>query len=798
METMLKAIISSTHVDIAWKKDIDEMSEIFEKVLLCLDDILKKHGEFTYVIEQAYLFRRIKERRIDLVTAFKEHIAQGRVEVVGGMASTIETNILNGESIIKNFLLGKNWFAQNLGAQIKVAWLIDTFGINAQIPQLTKQFGLSYLFANRLGGDKIHTRFIVKGLDGTYLPILGKDTRVPAALDEGLYWAFLQNWDQIDELFDRGDKSPWNGDFKLLMPYTENEITPSPRLVHNTKIFAEKGWKCIIPSDLIEFIQKGSSHWTEYGGDLNPEFTGTFSNRVDLRLRNREIENKLLELEKLLCLCGREECLSYKKTLDDLWWDMAFIQSHDVITGSLPTKVFKHAMETMERCDNIIMTISREILATKTAGTLGKDEYLLIWKGIDSDSLPYVSILVQDSFPEIESLEYCGNPLLFDLENNILKIFCPKLANGLYSFRIRKRNGDRILSQAAAWNECIIGNKKISARLSREKGIGELTLTGDMINVVRNISLVIQEDRGNFQIENPLGSEIESTFNIHELLIHDTPVIKKGILKGTFPVPPWNNESPPLSWVMECILNGDSPFIELKIYLHWQGEKSRVRLKIESTIDSAFHWDEIPFGVVKRGSYRDRGTCRGEWPVHRFSCIEGQGHGLALINFGTCGIEYSGSIIRSTLIRAPYTEYAGMIPDGTSSQHGDHCFSFLVVPYKGTWRENNIPLLAAAANAPVFSLETNALIAQGPLLACGAGNVIISSVSMASDNSGDILVRLYETLGIETPVNFLCRDGRLCWESDIDGNKNIAMILQDGRCEFKIKPFEIKTLRFTY
>jgi alpha-mannosidase len=795
METMLKAIIPSTHVDIAWKKDTDEMSEIFEKVLICLVDILEKNEDITYVLEQACLFYNLGGQRSDLIAKLRSHVARGRVEVVGGMASSVETNIINGECIIKNFLLGKSWFTKNLNAQIKVAWLIDTFGINAQMPQMIRQFGLSYLFANRLGGDKIHTRFVAKGIDGSRLPVLGKDVNAPRVLDEGLYWDFLFNWNRADELFAQGEQSRWIDGFKLLMPYTENEFTPSIRLIHNAKIFAAKNWKYIIPSDLIEYIEKDIPRWAEYDGDLNPEFTGTFSNRAVLRIQNRKIENRLLGLEEFLCLCGGESCLRHRETLERLWWDMAFIQSHDVITGSLPSKVFNHAIETMEHCDKAITAVFEETLDSIITGT-GKDDYLVIWKGPVSEKMPYISIMLPSHFPEPAEIEYEGSPLAFYKEDNILKIFCTGMTYGLYSFRIQQGGANKIAPRQDIQNKCTIANSKILINLSKKEGICGLDFSDGMTRIIKSISLVIQEDRGNFQIEEPVGSEIESILNIQNLEVLDASPIKKAVLMGSFPAPPWDKENPPSSWIMECILNGDVPFVELKVHLCWKGEKSRIRLKIASAVDSAFHYDEIPFGVVKRGSYRDRATCRGEWPVHRFSCIEGHGYGLALINFGTCGIEYSGSDIRTTLLRAPYTEYAGMIPDNTSSQHGDHCFSFLIVPYKGTWKENNIPLLSAAANDQVFAFMAKMPAAKGPLIKCCSENVIISSVTMVSGDSQDILVRFYETTGSETLVNFWRRDCKSCWESDIAGNKNISLPLQNGVCEFKISPFEIKTLRF--
>ncbi|MDL2229845.1 hypothetical protein LJC14_06305, partial [Treponema sp. OttesenSCG-928-L16] len=223
MGNNIKGIIPSTHVDIAWKKDADEMSELFEVVILRLTDLLEQNKDLTYILEQAYHFRALAKRRPDLIEKIKKYLAEGRLEVVGGMASTTDTNFPNGENLIRNFLLGKKWFAEHLNAKIKCGWFIDTFGINAQVPQLIKLFGLEYLFANRLGADKINSRFLSRGIDGTMLPVIGKDIHTAKALDDGMYWRFVQEWDSVRDLTKEALESSWDKGFKLFMPYTENE-----------------------------------------------------------------------------------------------------------------------------------------------------------------------------------------------------------------------------------------------------------------------------------------------------------------------------------------------------------------------------------------------------------------------------------------------------------------------------------------------------------------------------------------------------------------------------------------------
>ena len=93
--------------------------------------------------------------------------------------------------------------------------------------------------------------------------------------------------------------------------------------------------------------------------NLNPEFTGTFSQRIKIRLRNREIETLLLEAEKWSALTGRQ---GWQEPLNEAWWEMAYIQFHDVFTGSHPTEVYMDLLQSFDQVEKAGIDILRQAL----------------------------------------------------------------------------------------------------------------------------------------------------------------------------------------------------------------------------------------------------------------------------------------------------------------------------------------------------------------------------------------------------------------------------------------------------
>ncbi|AEI40325.1 glycoside hydrolase family 38 C-terminal domain-containing protein [Paenibacillus mucilaginosus] len=796
-------VVGNTHVDLAWKKGRHEMAEVFDMYIIRVLDILDSHPKFTYTIEQAAHYRLLARRRPDLLARVKKYVQQGRLEMVGGMASTLETNLPHGECLVRNQALGLKWTKENLGVDVQTAWLIDTFGIHAQIPQLLRGFGFGRLMANRFGGNKNHDVFIARGIDGSEVLIAGRDVYSPFIKPGNVHWKFVQDWRDLDSLFEEAAADQGEGPF-LVTAYTENEVLPSTRpnyhMERGNDGDNEGRWQYATLSSFFDAMESKAADWPVLHGDLNPEFTGTFSQRIQIRLRNRQVENLLLEAEKW---AAWTQLNGWQKKLEEAWWEMAYIQFHDVFTGSHPTSVFKSLLKSLDEVEGAAQDVlDRAFQALRPSCSPDEDtSSILVFNGLPWQRrsllvLPMTEL--EDHVPVGSSKE---RPVVYDVKDGNLRILLETPAMG--TARLVMEPGSaveptgRTVERARIENEFLILECDSSAMIKRliwkESGRVMIENAADL--------LTVQNDHGSFQIEEPHGAEIPLSVGEVELIQYEATAIgHRVVLKGSFTGIPVPGTEGTMTWQAELELLSGKPALYIRFRIHWQGEESRLRFNITSSLASSEGIYEIPFGTVTRKPYGTRGTSRGEWPAQRFVSIEEQGHGMALINTGAAGVEVNGGRITTTLLRAPKEEYAGMVPDDTSSQHGEHTFEFVLAPYSGTWSESAVLSLAQEANVPLGKLLLAGAVRDQPeassLMTLSPGHVVLSSVKAADDGSGELIIRVYETAGAACTARLKVHEAAEIWRTNLREERLDQVLLgQDETIELPLAPFEICTLR---
>lgn len=797
-------VVGSTHIDLAWKKDSSEMAELLEIFVVRLLDILENNPAFTYVIEQVLHYRGLAERRPDLIPRLRHFLKEGRLEFVGGLASTAETNGPNGESFIRNQLLGLKWLRDNLGVEkIESGWLVDTFGLNAQIPQILRQFGIRRLMANRFGGTVDHDVFLMQGLDGSKILVIGRDVHAPYVRPGNIFFRYVLSWDDIDELFKEASTAEGNGPY-LVMPYTENEVVPSLRPAYHVKQKNQGEdrieWRFATLREYFNALESMETAWPTIHGDLNPEFTGTFGQRVIIRLHNREVEALLLEAEKWASLLGLNEV---QRELEEAWWSVIFNHSHDIFTGSHPTKVLEETLERFDHVRKCALEILNRALETQLPSDRMETEEVLILvaNGLPWERRDIASLTLPEGLANVENVSDGEKDIPFEIVDRNLRFLADIPPVGIKTFAVKP--GSSVPLQPRRWQaeRAVIENEYIYLECDAHSGIRQLVWKQTEKALIAKCGdfLVVQQDRGSFQIEEPIGSEVPASAG--EMRVYkyaDSGVAQRLAITGVFPSLAWAGEENNLSWEVEFSLTPGKPRLDVFLQLLWKGEASRIRFKLTTSIDSSTGIYEIPFGVVQRRPYRDRGTARGEWPVQRFVTVEGQGHGLALINTGTSGAEVNGGTIWTTLLRAPKSEYAGMVPDDTSSQHGDHIFRFAIVPYAGTWYQAGVIQEAQEVNTPLITVMrrgTPIHFFQRSFVDLSPRTVVLSAIKSAEDGSGELVVRFYETIGQPCIVSLFMSGARKAWLSDLREEKRETVACSNGHIEIPMRPFEIKTLR---
>ena len=84
----------------------------------------------------------------------------------------LDVGIPSGESWVRQVLYGKGYFKQALNVDVTTGWAVDTFGHDAQMPQLLKLAGFkSYWFQRGVRATRITpSEFLWQGVDGSKIP----------------------------------------------------------------------------------------------------------------------------------------------------------------------------------------------------------------------------------------------------------------------------------------------------------------------------------------------------------------------------------------------------------------------------------------------------------------------------------------------------------------------------------------------------------------------------------------------------------------------------------------------------
>jgi len=793
-------VCGATHVDLAWKKSRGEHAEMFESHVVQMLDILDQDPDYTYTLEQASHLRALAQARPDLIDRLRHYLSEGRLEMLGGSASLLETNLPSGESLVRNQAIGMAWIKENLGVAVTTGWFIDTFGLHAQTPQILRQFGIARLIANRLGGNVTVDRFRWEGLDGSTVSLVGRDTGSSYVGIDTMVFAFTRDWTGLQSAIASARRLPGDGPY-LVMPYTENETWPFRQLgaLVREENRDDRQWRFALPRDFFSALEASGKPWPTLGPDLNPEFTGTFSNRAVIRLRNRVSESLLLEAEKWSALAG----IDSRNALRDAWWEIAFNHFHDVFTGSCPTHVLDDILATYDRIDRAARsTLDQAFAAVAVRGSramgvsTGEVFNGLPWRRTDclrlsSGAEPVARVLQE------------GRPVPFERDGEDIVALVSVPPVGTCALAVEHGTDTPETAVPRPTPAASIENDTIRAVCDAETGDFEILRKSGRgaVPAASGIALTAQQDKGGFQTEAPVGDEVPATVGTVRLHHHtDTPLRSRMVLSGEFPALPWLGRESQLAWEMALSLWRGKNRLDVRLTVEWRGEGTRIRLRVPTHVDAAGGLYEVPFGILKRLPYRGRRTARGEWPAQRFAAVENAENGLALVNTGAAGVEVSGGTIWTTLLRAPERDRVGLVPDDTSSQHGRHTFRFALLPYAGTARRVEAITAAQELNTPLLSRlkpqtrpKPNA---ERSLLTLSPPSVVLSSVKSPDDGTGDeIVIRFYETMGDATSAAVWVASAVEAWISDMTEAKGEQLPVLDERIVVALRPFEIRTIR---
>jgi alpha-mannosidase len=251
--------------------------------------------------------------------------------------------------------------------------------------------------------------------------------------------------------------------------------------------------------------------------------------------------------------------------------------------------------------------------------------------------------------------------------------------------------------------------------------------------------------------------------------------------------------------IQEFALAAGSASLEIETRIDWHERQKLLKLAFPLDVHAEQAASEVQFGHIYRPTSENTSWdfARFETSAHRWMHVGEPGFGVAVANDATYGHDVTRqqrrgggttTLLRQSLVRAP------LFPDPEADQ-GAHVFrsSFVVGAEIGdAVREGyrvNLPLRDGGGSGIV-----------APLLVVDNPAVVVETVKLAEDRSGDLIVRLYEAHGARARAS-ASFDGVVVAIAETDllerelAEPAALVSVDEAAASLELHPFQLVTLR---
>jgi alpha-mannosidase len=807
--------------------------------------LLRTVPDYRFVLDQAAYVKPFLERYPEEAADFRNFVAQGRLQIVGGTDVMLDSNIPSGESWIRQVLYGKSYFRKSLNVDVTTGWAIDTFGHNAQMPQLLKLAGFkSYWFQRGPRDGHTPSEFLWAGVDGTKIPAFW------LPLGYGLFYPSPKNTLE----FDGYSRSLWNslGEHSHFTDRVAlagaDVVSPEAELPERVKAFnAQPNPPFILrfglPGDYEQAVARRADR-PLISGELDPLFQGAYSTRIELKQWMREDEQVLTNAEKLAAV---GEVFGAPPDAGERWqaWEpVLFNQAHDLTSGTMVDTVYLDSIREYQHSKDLgggLVRSSLETIAAKIDTTSKEKDAVpvLVFNTLGWPRTDVAQAEVRFLSAGVKRLQVHGptgseEPVqILDADRGadggirratvvFIARDVPAMGWAVYTVAPREKWADDDLTgnggaMPAATTHYVdsgsIENEFYRATfdlwtgamtgLDLKSASGAWHVLGDRPG---NIVACEQDGGDSWELYGTLdGARFTAMTRASGLPPHDRSHFSDEWVGGNGQIV----TGPVFSeFQVEHPFGKDSFSTRARVYKGIQridfeskivnnDTFVRYRLLFPTSIQSGRRFDEIPFAAIERPQQH-------EFPAQNWMDWSDGDHGVALLNVGLPGSNVSdGTLMLSLMRSARINEYSGV--GLGSSDLGlelgqQRTFHYALVPHAGSWRDSRLYQAGLEFNRPLLvrplEQHTGKLGKTWGMLKVSSPDVVLSSLMPAEDGKG-LIVRVYEAVGqAAANIRILFATGiQAASEVNLMEDPIQPLAVKGDSIQFDLRPFEIKTFR---
>jgi alpha-mannosidase len=369
-------LTGNSHIDAAWLWPWTETVDVVHRTFGTALQLMNEYPRYTYTQSAAAYNEWMAQKYPPLNAEIAQRIKEGRWEIVGGMWVEPDLNMPDGESLVRQLLVGKRWFKQAYGVDVRIGWNPDSFGYNWQLPQIYKRSGVDYFVTQKMAWNDTNQLpfklFWWESPDGSkvlaYFPHgYGNGDLGPLRLSNNLVTArqLAPGMTEMMDLYGVGDHG--GGPTRAMLDegfhWAGNGANASDRVVPNYQFgtaqpFFSAVEKQIAPNSRewnYQSIAKGYQSPASVAGQISiPTWKselyfeyhrGVMTTQADHKHNMRTAEEEVLNAEKWASLAWLDGGKYPGSEITEDWKKVLFNQFHDLAAGSGIAVIYKEAQK---------------------------------------------------------------------------------------------------------------------------------------------------------------------------------------------------------------------------------------------------------------------------------------------------------------------------------------------------------------------------------------------------------------------------------------------------------------------
>lgn len=148
--------ISHAHIDMNWMWGYQETAAVTVDTFRTVLNLMKEYPDFTFAQSQASTYKIIEENAPEMLDEIKKYVHEGRWEITASTWVETDKNMPNGESLSRHILYTKRYLSKLFDIDpdtLRIDFEPDTFGHNANVPEICQNGGVDYYYHCRGNDD---------------------------------------------------------------------------------------------------------------------------------------------------------------------------------------------------------------------------------------------------------------------------------------------------------------------------------------------------------------------------------------------------------------------------------------------------------------------------------------------------------------------------------------------------------------------------------------------------------------------------------------------------------------------